>query len=119
LNNLQVLSLQSEKPPTDELFFALPGGLTGDLPPFHSAPNLRELYLSHNALQGSIPENFLDSVNDKDAVIHVDLHKNNIKGSVPTSLSDFSNLQLDVADNYISMLLSFQLILFQMISHFL
>lgn len=41
---LEVLSLQSEKTASDAIF-SLPGGLIGDLPSFHSAPQLRELYL--------------------------------------------------------------------------
>jgi len=98
---LEVISLQSEKPAAMDALFALPGGLTGDLPSFHSAPALRELYLGNNGLGGTISADFLAEVNNKGATIHVDISSNAIHGAIPSTLTAFSDLRLNAANNII------------------
>ena len=67
-------------------------GLTGPLPAFDKLKYINELYLGVNGITGSIPFNFLDGVEDKDAAIKVDLTSNVITGTIPASLTQFENL---------------------------
>lgn len=76
--NLRVFSAEYEEPGYDipsygQIVDTQVAGLAGDLPPFSSCKNLRELYLAGNAIGGTIPSNFLEKVEDKSATIHVDI----------------------------------------------
>lgn len=100
---LEVLSLEKEQRIlSDQSFGKVQNpGLTGNLPQFHRAAKLRELYLGSNSLEGTIPLTFLKGVQDKSAIIQVDLTSNGIHGSIPATLASFDDLRLYVADNQI------------------
>jgi Leucine-rich repeat (LRR) protein len=78
------------------------GDLGGLLPPFDTFPSLKGLFLQDNAFVGHIPDNFLSGVVDKSIEVTVSLSGNNLTGSVPVSLAQFSNLILDLEGNNIS-----------------
>ena len=92
---------QKKRQLTDDPFQIIEVGLVGDLPPFDGNSRLRELYLGNNALGGTIPSTFLDGVNNKTLPLRVDLSRNNVRGSIPTTLTSFSNLQLLLSGNQI------------------
>ena len=72
LANLRVLAIDHERPEFTPLFGLVESGVIGNLPSFSHNPNLRELYLSYNHIDGEIPGDFLNAV-DKKATIIVDL----------------------------------------------
>eukprot|EP00562_Extubocellulus_spinifer_P013816 CAMPEP_0178558590 /NCGR_PEP_ID=MMETSP0697-20121206/10490_1 /TAXON_ID=265572 /ORGANISM="Extubocellulus spinifer, Strain CCMP396" /LENGTH=2669 /DNA_ID=CAMNT_0020191701 /DNA_START=259 /DNA_END=8268 /DNA_ORIENTATION=- len=75
-------------------------GIAGPLLSFKDMPNLRELYLGSNSLTGTIPYDFLDGVEDKDSrQIIVDIVSNQLEGRVPSSLTQFDDLSIYLADN--------------------
>ncbi len=76
-------------------------GLSGSVPSFDNNPFLREVYLSSNSFTGNIPNSFLRNVDDKNAEIVVDLAGNAITG-VPSTLTQFSYLNIYLAGNQIS-----------------
>jgi len=98
---LKVLALDNPKPEQIAAFSVLDSGLYGDLPSFSKARNLRELYLSHNSIGGSIPTDFLSGVNDKAATLTVELTGNMIRNQIPAELAQFEDLRLFVAGNHI------------------
>ena len=98
---LESLSLQAMASSTNDIF-GFKSGFVGNLPPFHMNPLLRELYLGSNGFGSTIPLNFLAGVQDKTATVRVDLHDNNLVGSIPTTLTAFSDLRLDLSDNTIT-----------------
>jgi hypothetical protein len=59
--------------PVDEEFGFKDNGLIGSIPSFAFCPALREVYLSGNGLGGPIPQNFLESVTEVGAPIHIDI----------------------------------------------
>jgi Leucine-rich repeat (LRR) protein len=77
------------------------GLITGPLRPFDNCPFLDELYLDGNALTGTIPSNFLKRVNDTHATMAVGLSGNKLNGTLPTALTRFTSMTLDVTDNQI------------------
>ncbi|GKY99978.1 hypothetical protein MPSEU_000951400 [Mayamaea pseudoterrestris] len=77
-------------------------GLTGRILSFNGLPKLRELYLGVNSLSGALPVDFLDGVEDKSALIQVDLTLNDLVGTVPSSLARFDQMTLYLAGNMIS-----------------
>ena len=82
--------------------FTTGAGLTGPLPVLDGFPRISELYLQHNSFTGTIANNFLQGVYDKNAKIIVDLGFNDIDGSIPKKLSNFNNLNLMLVGNEIS-----------------
>jgi len=75
-------------------------GIGGPLLSFKDMPNLRELYLGSNSLTGTIPFDFLNGVEDKDSrELIVDLVSNQLEGRVPSSLSQFDDMSIYLADN--------------------
>lgn len=83
--------------------FTRPGaGLSGTLPSLSNAPSLGEIYLNSNTLTGRIPIDFLSGIIDKNRKIVVGLRSNRIDGTVPGELSRFDNLNIDLADNWIT-----------------
>ncbi|VEU40520.1 unnamed protein product [Pseudo-nitzschia multistriata] len=98
---LQFLSLEGESDPSASSF-ASAGGLSGSLPALDGFPRIRELYLQHNSLTGTIPRRFLQGVHDKNVDTIVDLSFNNIDGSIPTELSNFEKLNLLLVGNEVS-----------------
>lgn len=76
-------------------------GLTGPLPAFSSMPQLTELHLTDNQFTGTVAQNFLSGANPN-FVINVHLNKNALVGTIPSSLSSLSKLNLYLADNLIT-----------------
>jgi len=76
-------------------------GLTGPLPSFDKLSNLRDLYLGHNSLTGSIPFTFLDgSVQlSQQTNIKVDLTNNRLGGQVPGTLTQFDQVTFYLGGN--------------------
>jgi len=77
-------------------------GLSGPVPDFAGAANLREIYLNSNGLTGTVPANLLSGLSDMDQVITVGLQSNQITGTVPGELKRFSKLNIDLAGNQIT-----------------
>jgi Leucine-rich repeat (LRR) protein len=96
---LQVLSLQQEQGSLSDDAFS--GGLTGSLPALDTMPRLRELYLGFNSIDGTIPDHFLQGINDFTQPITVDLTNNYLSGAIPSSLAVFDDLSLFLAGNSI------------------
>jgi hypothetical protein len=72
--------------------------LSGSLPAMDRVPQLKVLYLHGNALEGSIPSNFLSASRSVEVV---QLSMNMLTGSVPSDLADLSSLTLEVEGNKI------------------
>mmetsp|Transcript_48680 Transcript_48680/g.55180 ORF Transcript_48680/g.55180 Transcript_48680/m.55180 type:complete len:2664 (+) Transcript_48680:160-8151(+) len=98
---LEFLSLENEAGTADDIFSSSVG-LSGPVPALDGFPRIRELYLGHNSLTGTIPDHFLQGIHDKSAKITVDLGFNVIDGSIPTDLSSFDDLNLLLVGNEIS-----------------
>jgi len=94
--NLEILALQRVPDSSEDSY-----RLTGDLPAFDNSPKIKELYLSDQDLSGTIPVTFLNSVDDKDEMMLVDLTMNSIKGSLPLSLKEFKNMNIYLGGNEI------------------
>lgn len=77
-------------------------GLTGTLPSFDGLKNLDSLYLAFNSLSGKIPYDFLSGITDKSKAITIELDGNYLAGTVPASLTQFSNLNLSLGNNRFS-----------------
>jgi Leucine-rich repeat (LRR) protein len=74
-------------------------GITGPLRSFATMPKLRELHLSDNQFTGSIPVDFLNGIDDSTEEINVYLQANHLVGTVPSSLSKFLKLNIELSDN--------------------
>lgn len=72
--------------------------LSGSLPSLDKIPQLKELYLHGNSLEGSIPSNFLSASRKAKMVV---LSGNVLTGSAPADLSDIPNLTLQLEGNKI------------------
>jgi Leucine-rich repeat (LRR) protein len=112
---LQLTSLVSLKLAMNSLIGTLPSGfssltelsvidlshcaLTGPLPSFSGVTTITQFDLSNNDLSGTIPTNFLDSVNAGDFE-YADLSSNSITGKLAASLSRLGNIY--VQDNQIT-----------------
>ena len=72
--------------------------LSGSLPPLDKVPQLKELYLHGNDLEGSIPSNFLSS--SRGAKV-VQLSFNALAGSLPVDLAEFPSLTITLEGNKI------------------
>ena len=81
-------------------------GLVGPLPSFDKLPSLKQLYLGYNSLTGSIPYEFLTGIEDKSAAITIDLENNSLSGTVPSSLTQFEDLELYLSGNKFSKIAS-------------
>ncbi|KAL7579018.1 hypothetical protein ACA910_019060 [Epithemia clementina (nom. ined.)] len=101
LANLRVLAIDNERPQWVGDFGVGPSGITGNLPPFNNNPKLRELYLSNNNIEGTIPADFLNGVVDKSATLVVNLESNFIQQEVPGSLAQFDDLRIYLGNNQI------------------
>jgi len=77
------------------------GGLTGNIPSFSTLESLNELYLHKNKLSGSISDEFMASATS--SYVMVDLRRNDITGTVPSSLLNrFSDFTFLLAGNKIT-----------------
>jgi len=93
LTYLEILSLQREMGDGQS------SGLSGTLPNFNKLAHLEKLYLGYNDLSGTIPQDFLNSIEDKSKPIEVDLISNSLSGTVPSSLNRFTSLNIFLVDN--------------------
>lgn len=93
LANLEQLSLQNQK--GREL-------LNGPLPSFAGAPKLWYLDISKNKIGPTIPEDFLAGSQQHGEAVTLLMRSNSFSGSIPSSLSVFEKLFIDLADNYIT-----------------
>jgi Leucine-rich repeat (LRR) protein len=83
--------------------FTRPGaGLSGTLPSLSNAPYLSEVHLNSNSLTGRIPTDFLSGVDDTNRMIVVGLRSNRLSGRIPRELGRFDNLNIDLAENWIT-----------------
>jgi len=103
LSRLEMLSIEKKKDVVLGGFDFSSGesGLNGNVPAFSGLSRIKELYLGHNSFTGTIPDSFLQGVTNKTGLIVVDLSYNNIVGTIPASLANFGDLQLDLARNLI------------------
>jgi len=99
LQNIEVIAIQHKRADADASDVV---GFTGTVPAFDNNPNLKTLYLSHHEFSGKLPHLFLTGIRDKSAPMEVDLSDNQISGSLPSTLNNFSNLQLYLANNRIT-----------------
>lgn len=76
--------------------------LSGDLPAFANFPNLRQLILDNNGFTGPIPSNFLLGIQDKSNPVFISLTHNQLDGTVPAELDDFTELDIRLEGNKIS-----------------
>ncbi|KAL7543177.1 hypothetical protein ACHAXR_012471 [Thalassiosira sp. AJA248-18] len=77
-------------------------GITGKLPSFKEQKNLHMLDVNSNVMTGSIPEDFLSGVEDADRLMEIDIGYNEFTGTVPSSLSRFTNMRFDAVKNKIT-----------------
>jgi len=81
------------------------GGFTGDVPSFSTLQSLSALYLHKNKLSGSISDDFMASATS--SYVMVDLRRNDITGTVPSSLVNrFGDFTLLLAGNKIDQISS-------------
>lgn len=73
-------------------------GLTGPLLAFQNSSFLTEINFEENALSGTIPESFLESVGSASSV-SINLGENLLNGTLPVALSRFDDFSLDIRDN--------------------
>ena len=96
-----------------QAWYASHAGLTGTLPPRRIFPKIQTIDWSHNRLSGTIPSNFLWSLEDVEsntnssAKYTLHLQSNQLTGALPPSpMSPYqqtsNNIWLDVTDNLIT-----------------
>ncbi|KAI2512840.1 hypothetical protein MHU86_1629 [Fragilaria crotonensis] len=103
LNIQRETSILDDSPPTDDDSpERIGGGIHGPLLSLHVATSLRSVFLSGNSLSGSIPFNFLDSVADKTQPVFVNIEDNQLTGTIPASLAQFSRMNFYAAGNKIT-----------------
>ena len=105
LTNLQVLSLQRESGIVLENHTrtgSVAKGLVGNVLPFNNMPLLRELYLSDNHFEGSLPFDFLSGIANTSEPLRIDLTSNQITGIIPSGLVRFDDLNIFLAGNAIT-----------------
>lgn len=78
--------------------------LRGPLPALAEAVGLKRLELQNNALTGPIPDNFLQhtttaATNNESSILIINLHANQLTGTLPAALARFRALNLDVTNN--------------------
>ena len=77
-------------------------GIGGPLLDFAGLANLRELYLDSNSLNGTVPASLLSGSNQTSKPIYIGLASNLLGGTVPSELSRFKMLNIDLTDNKIN-----------------
>ena len=70
-------------------------GITGKLPAFKNNIKLHMLDVSSNSMTGSIPTDFLSGIEDTDQLMQIRIGYNDFVGTIPSSLSRFSNMKLN------------------------
>lgn len=76
------------------------GTLTGELPTFENLEYLYEIFLGGNALMGTIPPKLLDRASTGNEIM-IGLANNELMGAIPSRLSRFNKLTLNVVGNKI------------------
>ena len=89
--NLQIFSAFRREKSGPRLF--------GSLPPLGKLPQLTDLYLQGNEIDGTIPANFLSSSRSAQVVI---LSSNLLTGEVPSDLASLPSLNLQLEGNQIT-----------------
>lgn len=77
-------------------------GLTGRLPSFKHQTLLHMLSLNSNSMTGTIPSDFLSGIADVDQLMAIDIGYNKFHGTVPDTLSRFTNMRLLAMKNEIT-----------------
>ena len=77
-------------------------GISGLLPSFSTMPALRYLHFEQNQFTGTIPQDFLSGVSNPSDTIEVLLGGSNLIGTIPSSLSKFDKMNIDLSDNLIT-----------------
>ena len=107
MKSLEILSLQQEIPISssderrEDRKRRMQGstGLSGQLPSFDKLRSLKQIFLGYNSLTGSIPYGFLSGMEDKSAHVLIDLESNSLSGIVPSSLTQFEDLEIFLSGN--------------------
>jgi Leucine-rich repeat (LRR) protein len=107
MRSLEILSLQQEIPISSsgerreqrKRRMQENTGLFGPLPSFDKLRSLQQIFLGYNSLTGSIPYGFLTGIEDKSAAVTVDLESNSLSGMVPSSLTQFDDLEIYLSGN--------------------
>lgn len=90
LPNLEYIDISKQKTSTSF-------GLTGFLPAFANQTKLSQVYLQENEFFGGIPSNFLAST--QASGVTVDIRRNLLNGTIPTTLGRFQDSTFLLADN--------------------
>ena len=77
------------------------GGLGGPLPSFSGASKIDELELAFNRFTGSVPHDLLKG-RRHDGELKIKLSMNLLEGEIPSDLSRFTNVLLEIEDNKIT-----------------
>lgn len=77
-------------------------GIGGTLLDFAGLVYLKELYLDSNSLSGTIPASLLSRSKHTTSTIIIGLASNLLEGTLPSELSRFALLNIDVTDNKLS-----------------
>jgi len=77
------------------------GGLGGPLPSFSEASKIDELELAFNRFTGSVPHDFLKG-RQRDGELKIKLSMNLLEGEIPSDLSRFPNVRLEIEDNKVT-----------------
>ena len=76
-------------------------GFSGTLPDFAGLPEIVEIYMADNSLNGSIPTTFLANVESTESIT-LDFRSNMLTGAIPSELSRFSDVQFFLSNNMIN-----------------
>ena len=77
------------------------GGINGPLSDFSNLPVLSKISLGGNKLTGTIPPNLLKGLIDPMQEIVINLQSNSLQGEIPSALSRFKRLHIDLIGNKI------------------
>jgi len=87
--------------PSLETFLAAENKFEGPVPHHANFKRLTYVDFSDNDLNGWVPMNFLQSVNNEEKIV-VDLSRNKIEGSLPRELARLDRITIHLQDNHIS-----------------